>query len=209
MALPGLSQPFRVPCRHDTLTRATPSGCRRPGTYVFPARLSPACRSCRFARPRRFRTVRRRNAAPVFVETNENLAVIRAAGDLVEDVQRVTGTKPELASNAGGKTNLVIIGTLGQSKAIDRLVTEGKLDVTGVRGRMGKLHAAGGQKSAAGCRPGAGHRRQRPARDDLRDLPVVGTHRRLAVVLVGGRAGEDRKILSRCTATFSSRVRRR
>jgi hypothetical protein len=75
------------------------------------------------------------NAAPIFVETNDERAVIRAAGDLVEDVQRVTGTKPELASNADGKTNVVIIGTLGQGKTIDRLVAEGKLDAGGIRGQ--------------------------------------------------------------------------
>src|ERR1017187_2452884 len=75
------------------------------------------------------------NAAPIFVETNDDRAVIRAVGDLVEDVQRVTGTKPELAPNADGKTNVVIIGTLGQSKTIDRLVAEGKLDAGGIRGQ--------------------------------------------------------------------------
>ncbi len=74
-------------------------------------------------------------AAPVFVETNDERAVIRATGDLVEDVERVTGAKPELAPNAGGKTNVVIIGTLGQSKTIDRLAAEGKLDVAGIRGQ--------------------------------------------------------------------------
>ncbi len=76
-----------------------------------------------------------KSAAPIFVETSADRAVIRAAGDLVEDVQRVTGTKPELASKAGGNTNVVIIGTLGQSKTIDRLVAERKLDVSGVRGQ--------------------------------------------------------------------------
>ena len=34
-----------------------------------------------------------KSAAPIFVETNDERAVIRAAGDLVEDVQRVTGTQ--------------------------------------------------------------------------------------------------------------------
>ena len=75
------------------------------------------------------------NAAPIFIETNAERAVIRAADDLAADVERVTGTKSELAPNAGGKTNLVIVGTLGQSKTIDRLVAEGKLAADGVRGQ--------------------------------------------------------------------------
>ncbi len=76
-----------------------------------------------------------KNTAPILVETNDERAVSRAAADLVEDVQRVTGAKPELAPDAGGKTNLVIIGTLGQSKTIDRLVADGKLDAGGLRGQ--------------------------------------------------------------------------
>jgi len=73
-------------------------------------------------------------ATPILVETSEEHAVIRAAGDLVEDVQRVTGASPELAPNADGKTNVIIIGTLGRSQTIDRLAAEGKLDAGGVRG---------------------------------------------------------------------------
>ncbi len=74
------------------------------------------------------------SAAPIFVETNNERAVLRAAGDLAEDVWRVTGTKPAGGSSADGQTNLVIIGTLGHSKTIDRLAAEGKLDAVGIRG---------------------------------------------------------------------------
>ena len=76
-----------------------------------------------------------KNAASILVETNDDRAIIRAAGDLAEDVERVTGTKPELAQGSDGKINVVIIGTLGQSKTIDRLAAAGRLDVNGVRGQ--------------------------------------------------------------------------
>ena len=72
--------------------------------------------------------------APLFVETNDERAVVRAAGDLADDVQRVTGIKPELASASDDQTNLIIIGTLGHSRTIDQLAADGKLDVSGVRG---------------------------------------------------------------------------
>ena len=75
------------------------------------------------------------NAAPILVETGADRAVLRAGEDLAADVQRVTGTKPKLVTRANRKTAPIIIGTLGQSKMIDRLVAEGKLDVTGVRGQ--------------------------------------------------------------------------
>ena len=74
-------------------------------------------------------------AASVFVETNDERAVIRAAGDLVADVQRVTGISPVLVSDAAGKTNLVIVGTLGHSRTVDRLAADGKLDAAGIRGQ--------------------------------------------------------------------------
>ncbi|MGB8369662.1 MAG: glycosyl hydrolase 115 family protein [Limisphaerales bacterium] len=73
------------------------------------------------------------NTASILVETNDDRAVIRATGDLVGDVERVTGTKPELAQGSDGKINVVIIGTLGQNKTIDRLAAEGKLDAGGIR----------------------------------------------------------------------------
>ncbi len=77
-----------------------------------------------------------RTAALIFVETNGNRAVLRAAGDLADDFARVTGMRPEVKNNfpAGGKSG-VIIGTLGESKVIDRLAAGGKLETNGVSGR--------------------------------------------------------------------------
>ena len=74
------------------------------------------------------------SAVPLCVETNDERSVIRASSDLADDVQRVTGIKPEVVSTSNGQTNLVIIGTLGHSNTVDRLAADGKLDVTGVRG---------------------------------------------------------------------------
>lgn len=74
------------------------------------------------------------NATPIFVETNDEPAVIRAAGDLVDDIGRVSGKKSELIGFSNGQTNLVIIGTLGYSGTIDRLAADGKLDVKAIRG---------------------------------------------------------------------------
>jgi hypothetical protein len=73
--------------------------------------------------------------AAIYVETNDNRAVLRAAGDLADDFARVTGTKPEIENHFSpdGKIG-IIIGTLGNSKIIDRLAAEGKLDTSGVSG---------------------------------------------------------------------------
>jgi len=75
-------------------------------------------------------------AASLVVATNEETAVIRAAGDLVTDMNRVTGVPPVLGNDpaAAGKA-VVIIGTLGHSPLVDGLVAAGKLDVTGISGQ--------------------------------------------------------------------------
>ena len=73
-------------------------------------------------------------AASILVATSDDPAVFRAAGDLAGDIARVTGVKPSVKQNAGGETNLIVVGTLGRSPAVDRLVEQGKLDVNGVRG---------------------------------------------------------------------------
>jgi hypothetical protein len=74
--------------------------------------------------------------APLHVDAGDWPGVIRAAGDLQADIERVTGRRPALESSAApiGET-VVIIGTIGRSRLIDRLVSKGKIDVTKVRGR--------------------------------------------------------------------------
>ena len=69
--------------------------------------------------------------ATVLVSTNDWPGVIRAAGDLGADIQRVTGKSPVIFSGteSAGK-NTVIIGTIGKSELIDRLIREKKIDVS-------------------------------------------------------------------------------
>jgi hypothetical protein len=69
--------------------------------------------------------------APVVVSADDHPGVVRAAGDLRGDIERVTGVRP-------GRTVArfaVLVGTIGRSPLVDGLVKSGKLDVTGVRGR--------------------------------------------------------------------------
>ncbi|MFJ9567386.1 glycosyl hydrolase 115 family protein [Streptomyces fuscichromogenes] len=69
--------------------------------------------------------------APVVVSADDHPGVVRVAGDLRDDIARVTGVRPAatLARRA------VLVGTIGRSPLIDGLVASGKLDVTGIRGR--------------------------------------------------------------------------
>ena len=75
------------------------------------------------------------SVAAIFVETNDERAVLRAAGDLADDFAQVTGTKPEIENQfSSDKIIGAIIGTIGKSKIIDRLAAEGKLATNGVSG---------------------------------------------------------------------------
>lgn len=85
-----------------------------------------------------FRLVHQGAAADIYVSSEDHPGVIRAAGDLQADVERVTGQKPQLleALEPGGLSgHTVLIGTIGHSPLIDRLIAEGKLDASGVTGQ--------------------------------------------------------------------------
>ncbi|WP_305790228.1 glycosyl hydrolase 115 family protein [Symbioplanes lichenis] len=86
--------------------------------------------------PGRFPIVAGRHAAPVVVSTADHAGVIRVADDVQTDIEQVTGVRPAVAHDrvpAGSQP--VIIGTLGKSPLIDRIVARGKLDVRTLRGK--------------------------------------------------------------------------
>ncbi|KAJ7092468.1 hypothetical protein B0H15DRAFT_175137 [Mycena belliarum] len=75
-------------------------------------------------------------AAPLILSSDEWPGVQRAAQDFAADIQRVTGIKPTI-SNASSfipaRSSLpIIIGTLGKSSLIDRIVNSTKLDVSSI-----------------------------------------------------------------------------
>jgi glycosyl hydrolase family 115 (putative glucuronidase)/glycosyl hydrolase family 115 len=83
-----------------------------------------------------FKLVQGAQLAPVCVAP-EDFECVRLAADLfASDVERVTGRKPAVVTEAtprGGSA--VVIGTLGQSSLIDRLVAAGKLDAGQIKGQ--------------------------------------------------------------------------
>ncbi|HEU5078972.1 MAG TPA: glycosyl hydrolase 115 family protein [Opitutaceae bacterium] len=83
-----------------------------------------------------FPLVAQNAAAPFLVEANTDIAVLRAANDLRRDIERVTGTLPELRQkNARGvPCDVVIVGVLGHSAALDRLISDHKVDLSPLRG---------------------------------------------------------------------------
>jgi hypothetical protein len=75
-------------------------------------------------------------AAPIVVSRRDHHGVARVAGDLSADIGRVTGTRPDVDLDRVPRSeDIVLVGTLGRSPLIDRLVRAGKLDVRGVAGK--------------------------------------------------------------------------
>ena len=74
--------------------------------------------------------------APIFVEANATGPVRRAAYDLAQDFERVTGGRPEMERQIStGQGVQIFIGTLGQSKLVEQLAAQGKLATHGLAGQ--------------------------------------------------------------------------
>jgi hypothetical protein len=73
--------------------------------------------------------------APLWVDQNDWPGVVRVVRDLQDDEKRVCGARPAILRQVGQDPELVIVGTLGKSAFVDRLVLEGKIDDSGIRGK--------------------------------------------------------------------------
>jgi hypothetical protein len=82
----------------------------------------------------RFPLVSRGKAAALVVSAADHPGVVRVAGDLQADVERVTGIKPVLVNALPDHGDVVLIGTVG-SPLVNQLVSAGKLDVTDIAGK--------------------------------------------------------------------------
>ena len=84
-----------------------------------------------------FALVQNGTATPLLVSASDWPGVIRAAGDLSEDVKRVTDQQPAVLQDTAAVRNrdVILIGTIGKSLLIDDLIRRHKLDVTGVAGK--------------------------------------------------------------------------
>ncbi|GIF04262.1 glycosyl hydrolase 115 family protein [Actinoplanes siamensis] len=105
-----------------------------------PARAAPPERDSGYlstkAGPGRFPLVARGVAAPIVTSANDYAGVLRAAGDLRSDLGAATGVTPRAAQDAfpGGR-DPIIVGTIGRSALIDRMVAGGRLDTRGIAGK--------------------------------------------------------------------------
>jgi hypothetical protein len=75
-------------------------------------------------------------AASLCVDSNDYSGVIRAANELRADIGRVTALAPTVVHDQNAlPTSAIIIGTIGQSRVIDRLIQDGKIDAARIAGK--------------------------------------------------------------------------
>jgi hypothetical protein len=83
-----------------------------------------------------FAIVQGKTAASVYVDSNDYAGVIRAAADLQADIARVTSRTPAIAHDEKGLgTSVIVAGTIGKSRIIDRLIRDKTLDATQIAGK--------------------------------------------------------------------------
>src|SRR5882757_354376 len=75
-------------------------------------------------------------AASIQVDSNDYAGVVRAANDLQADITRVTGVSPTVFHEKKGRgADVILVGTIGKSRIIDRLIHDGKIDGAQIAGQ--------------------------------------------------------------------------
>ena len=75
------------------------------------------------------------SSAPIFVDYADWPGVQRAVFNLASDISHVTGRSPEVIhQNLTAGEDIILIGTIGRSPLIDKLIAKHKLDVSAITG---------------------------------------------------------------------------
>ncbi len=91
------------------------------------------CHVCGMAHD--FRIADPEGTATIFVDADDYAGVARAARDLGDDVRKVTGKAAPVIAARKYTTGNIVVGTIGKSRLIDRMISRHKLDVSEVKGQ--------------------------------------------------------------------------
>lgn len=75
------------------------------------------------------------SVATIRYDDLDHKGVIRAIGDLQNDIKSVTDHKPNLSTTDAATEYEIVIGTVGQSKIIDQLISSNKLDARDLKNK--------------------------------------------------------------------------
>ena len=87
------------------------------------------------AQKEKFFIAREGKAAAISVDDRDWPGVIRAAKDLRDDVQKVAGVASDVTQGKKVVKGSIVVGTIGKSRIIDKMVRQKKLDVNKVKGK--------------------------------------------------------------------------
>ncbi len=92
-------------------------------------------------------------ALNIVYDKDDYPGVIRAIGDLQNDIDSVTGTRPNLANKIIAGQYDIVIGTLGKSKAINNLVRTNKLNISDLHDKWESFIITTVRKKDSGNKP--------------------------------------------------------
>jgi hypothetical protein len=73
--------------------------------------------------------------APLYISATDHEGVMMALKNFQADVKAVTGTEPAISTDKVSGKEVVIVGTLGNSPLIDKLVQDKKINLAGLAGK--------------------------------------------------------------------------
>ncbi len=149
-------------------------------------------------------------SAPIYVDNVDWPGVQRAAFNLASDIAQVTGRSPELIhQNLTGGESIVLIGTIGHSPLIDKLIAETQARRLRHHGPLGDRRHRDHHQPLPRHPLRTRYRRGGQARDHLRYLRPLGADRSLPVGLVGRRANPPSgRPVRRCRSHRAARAAR-
>ncbi|AOW21847.1 glycosyl hydrolase 115 family protein [Urechidicola croceus] len=75
-------------------------------------------------------------STPIYVSDNDYSGVLKIAKIFQEDIERVSDVKPDLITDkVPSNGTAVIVGTIGKSEIIDKLIADDKIDVSSIKGK--------------------------------------------------------------------------
>ncbi len=81
-------------------------------------------------------------AATIYLSSEDAKVVAIASEALRDDIERVTGLRASVSTKTPQSPSAILVGTVGQSSLIDRLVAAGKIDVSAIEGKWEAYTAA-------------------------------------------------------------------
>lgn len=82
-----------------------------------------------------FTIVANGKAATIYADAADWNGVIRAANDLSDDVRKVSGVAAKVNESKTYEIGSIIVGTIGKSKLIDKLIADKKINVSDIKGQ--------------------------------------------------------------------------